>query len=154
MIEPKIAKYQTELFYDRMFNLHSLHQEKKADDRKDLMLLQDLTVQTIPTDTKSIMKELKKICLKYMINNPIIGEELYNPKKYDGTRHAYPFSKKILQVCADPKAFFSYLKDKRDMLMLSQMKNPEYIKKKELAYEKLCCSLLYEIEGPLALTPQ
>jgi hypothetical protein len=42
------------------------------------------------------MKELKRICIEFNINNPVIGEELYNPKKYDGTKDSYPFSKKIL----------------------------------------------------------
>jgi hypothetical protein len=98
------------------------------------------------------MEELKRICLEYKINNPVIGDELYNPTKYDGTKVFYPYSQKIKQICQNPKAFYSYLKDKREMLGFSDIKSPEYAKNYEENFLKLRCTLMYEIEGPLALT--
>ncbi len=38
------------------------------------------------------LQELKKICILNNINNPIIGEELYDPKKPDTTRRKQTFS--------------------------------------------------------------
>ena len=35
---------------------------------------------------ETMIDMLKRICLEYKINNPVIGEELYNPNEYDGTK--------------------------------------------------------------------
>jgi len=99
------------------------------------------------------MEELKRICIAYDINNPVIGDELYNPTKYDGTKVPQKGSKKIKQICQAPKAFYQYLKDKREMLGFSDTRNPEYLKKRDEDFLKLRLTLLYEIEGPLGLTP-
>jgi len=44
---------------------------------------------------KDELDELKRICIEYGINNPIIGEELYDPKKPDVTRNKMDFKLKI-----------------------------------------------------------
>ncbi len=90
-VDGKIEKQVHDLFYHRKYDLHSLHQEKKADDKRDLDLLLNMTIGE-KDDNSYVMEELKRICLQYNINNPVIGDELYNPTKYDGTKVFYPYS--------------------------------------------------------------
>ena len=71
-IDHNLYRFAKNLFYNRKFDLHSLYAEKKEEDRADLNLLMGLVVEVKEDQTED---NLKDICIKYGINNPLIGDE-------------------------------------------------------------------------------
>lgn len=65
-----------------LLNLHTLYQQAEKADRQDLEALrQYLESHEEYKDWRK--EELKAICLKFGINNPCLGDQLYNPNQYD-----------------------------------------------------------------------
>lgn len=61
--------------------------------------------------------ELKKICLENGINNPIIGEEHYDPTTFDYSRVPLTFGHKINSLCyADPDIYYKYKNNTRQVM--------------------------------------
>jgi hypothetical protein len=52
-------------------------------------------------------EELKKICLQFKINNPVIGD-LYDPNKPDLTRRKQAFHKQILKDAEHDDIYMRY----------------------------------------------
>ncbi len=71
-VDEVIRNNSHELYYNRKFHLQNLYEDKEKIDQKLLKVILGLTLDKNESDYK--MKQLKKICIKYKINNPIIGE--------------------------------------------------------------------------------
>ena len=66
-------------------NLQTLVHQTYQRMAKDLAWLEQKTnIYENPAEKR--LEELRKICILNDINNPIIGEDLYDPKKPDTTR--------------------------------------------------------------------
>ena len=72
------------------------------------------------------LEELKWICINQGINNPIIGEDLYNPNMPDPTKQTMEFKNKICKQANDPDIFRDYKRDRRDVMGECLMKGEEY----------------------------
>ena len=72
------------------------------------------------------LEELRNICILNNINNPIIGEELYDPRKPDTTRQHNTFSQKIRKKAKDPEIFQLYKRDRREVMGECLLKGEEY----------------------------
>lgn len=85
-------------------------------DQKGLHFLLNLTVGK-KEDVTERRNELKKICIENGINNPIIGEQLYNPTKFDYTRVSQTFSNKIISLChADADTYHKFKVNNRGIM--------------------------------------
>jgi hypothetical protein len=61
--------------------------------------------------------ELTDICIKSGINNPIIGESLYDPKAFDYSKCPLTFAQKINSLCfVDPLTYYKYKGNSRGVL--------------------------------------
>jgi hypothetical protein len=57
------------------------------------------------------------ICIKTGINNPIVGEEYYDPRAFDYSKIPLTFPKKINNMCFnDFSTYYKYKKDSQKML--------------------------------------
>jgi len=50
-------------------------------------------------------EELRRICIKYKINNPIIGEDHYDSDLPDSTKVQKKFNQTIIKACFDDNMF-------------------------------------------------
>lgn len=70
-------KTQTKnLFHVRKFDLHTLYKESEEKDMQDLNLLLGLAqVDDETAENETLHRQLKRICIEYGINNPVVGDE-------------------------------------------------------------------------------
>ena len=122
-IQDIITAKATELLENPQ-ELHSLVNEKRRKDIRDVMFLLEKTkVYENPRDvTKKILKD---ICLNYGLNAPILGD-CYDESKPDITAGKQKFSQTIQSLCMQPEIFFKYKKDRREILEQSIIKSKEY----------------------------
>lgn len=65
--------------------MQSIAEEQKLSDLKSLQFLLNLT-KVKRDEVLERHNELKELCIKKKINNPIVGEELYDPLAFDYCR--------------------------------------------------------------------
>jgi hypothetical protein len=115
-VDDILYKKRKALFYDRKFELHTLSEEQKVNDLKALHFLLNLTVGK-RDEVMERKNELKRICIENKINNPIIGEKLYNPSGFDYSRVSQTFAHKIISLChADSDTYHKYKVNNRGIL--------------------------------------
>lgn len=79
---------------------------------------------------KERAKELRKICIEFMINNPIIGEELYDPNEFDYSNEAKSFANRITTQChRDHNSYHKYKLNSRRMMERETKQSEAYLKK-------------------------
>ena len=92
---------------------------------KDLAWLEQKTnIYENPAEKR--LEELRRICILNDINNPIIGEDLYDPKKPDTTRQKMQFRNLIRKQADNLDIYRDYKRDRRDVMGQCLMKGEEY----------------------------
>lgn len=72
------------------------------------------------------LEELRNICILNDINNPIIGEELYDPKKPDTTRPVVEFRDEMRKKADNLDIYRNYKKDRRNVFGECEMKGEKF----------------------------
>ena len=94
-IKPDLMKVGAKLFEKNSHpNLQTLVHNTYLRMAKDLAWLEQKT-NTFENPAEKRLEELRRICILNDINNPIIGEDLYDPKKPDTTRQKMQFRNMI-----------------------------------------------------------
>lgn len=60
-----------------------------------LYKLLSLTKSEVETPHQQMQREVKQICLKFKINHPLLGEDLFNAKLFNYHKQLRPFGFKI-----------------------------------------------------------
>ena len=92
---------------------------------KELAWLEQKT-NTFENPAEKRLEELRRICILNNINNPIVGEDLYDPKKEDKTRVKMQFRNKIRKQADNPDIYLNYKRDRRETMGECLMKGEEY----------------------------
>ena len=135
----------------KLFNLHALYQNQLEIDQEDLKLLKSYVTPLVDPKV-AYHEELKQICLKHQINNPFLGEQLYDPNKYDQSNIEQPFADKITQMCAMQNTFLKYKHDCRKMLDMTQTDKASIEKRKRQEFLKVRARFDLENKGIDAFT--
>lgn len=98
-------------------------------------------------------EELKQICIRKEINNPIIGD-LYDEKKKDPTVIRQTFRDRIIQKADNPDIYRLYTKDRREVMGDCKRKGEVYLKKMAEEQEMTILKAIYYVEGDLNLDRQ
>ena len=98
------------------------------------------------------LEELKWICINQGINNPIIGEDLYNPNLPDPTKQTLEFKNKIRKQANDPDIFRDYKRDRRDVMGECLMKGEAYENDRKEKQELLMTTMKHYIWGEKSLS--
>ena len=81
-------------YYNKKINLHTEMGQKRHQDKNDLQwLLKKTRVTDVPGDAEK--EELKRICIEHGINNPIVGEDRYDPEAFDMSKQERNYRDKI-----------------------------------------------------------
>lgn len=107
-----------------------MNDNQKDEDMRALFFLLNLTVtkKDVIMDRKN---ELKRICLQKGINNPIIGDEHYDPNKFDYSRIPQSFAHKIGTKCnQDRKVYYEYKANGRKIMETAAKYTSEQIEAK------------------------
>ncbi len=105
-------------------------------------------------DNLKFYNQLKDICIKHNINNPIVGEELYNSSAFDLSKQKQPYSSIITSMCQYSGSFQHFKENRREILGFSFAKDPVFLKKKEHEFTKVKQFLTFELFGPSEMTPE
>jgi hypothetical protein len=126
-----ISKEKRALLYTRKFELYSLYEMQKAIDIKCLRFLLKMTLpQKDPLKERT--KELRRICIEFMINNPIIGEELYDPNAFDYSNEANTFADRITtQFQKDIGSYHKYKSNSRRMMEREVRQSEAFLQKEQ-----------------------
>ena len=122
-----IARNHADFFRNRVISLNLLAKEKDEADIRDLELLMGFILIKKVDNTK-FYNQLKDICIKHKINNPIVGEEFYDPSAFDLTKQKQTYSSTVTSLCQDPGAYQHFKSNRREILGFSLKKDPEILK--------------------------
>ena len=132
-------------------NLQTLVHNTYVRMAKELAWLEQKT-NVFENPAEKRIEELKWICINQGINNPIIGEDLYNPNLPDPTKQQLEFKHKICKQANDPDIFRDYKKDRRDVMGECLMKGEEYDKDQKAKLELLLTTMKHYIYGEKSLS--
>ena len=118
---------------------------------KDLAWLEQKT-NTFENPAEKRLEELRRICILNDINNPIIGEDLYDPKKPDTTRQKMQFRNMIRKQADNLDIFRNYKRDRREVMGQCLMKGEEYENEKKRKQEIFITSMRYYVFGAESLS--
>ena len=126
-----IFQNKRDLFYKRKFELQNLAEVQRQDDLAAMQFLLKLTVATKDELTER-REKLVEICLKNNINHPMIGEERYDPRKFDYSRIPPNFGHKIKALCtADTSTYYKYKQDSHEILDIKVGHSPEELQERQ-----------------------
>ena len=113
---------------------------------RELAWLEQKT-NTFENPAEKRLEELRRICILNSINNPIVGEDLYDPKKEDKTRAKMPFRNKIRKQADNPDIYLNYKRDRRETMGECLMKGEDYEKSKKEKQETFLLEMKYLVWG-------
>lgn len=118
---------------------------------KELAWLEQKT-HTYENPAEKRLEELRRICILNKINNPIIGEELYDPKKPDCTKMKQQFRDWIRKQADDQDIYLKFKKDRRQTMGECLMKGEDYEKAKKEKQDMFLLTMKYHVWGIESLT--
>ena len=111
---------------------------------KDLSWLEQKT-NVFENPAEKRLEELRNICILNDINNPIIGEELYDPKKPDTTRPVVEFRDEMRKKADNLDIYRNYKKDRRNVFGECEMKGEKFeiaqLEKREIFILDMRCKV-------------
>eukprot|EP00347_Sterkiella_histriomuscorum_P011639 403371682 len=137
-VEELIKNQASHLYYDKKADLGVLIKEKQKMDHDDMerMLKKTLIKES---QMERQQKEINRICSQY-------GVKL--------NKTALPYKEKIRQICQDSTVFYTYKKDRREMMDQSILKHPEYLRSKREEFFEMKTLLTAQYLGVDKLSKQ